>query len=288
MRLLLLPNLRSPDARAFALSLRARFAGRHKVLFPPDEAMKLGLPPAEVLREEASRPESAREEGASGAARPGEPLIDFALPLGGDGTILRRVPLLARLGAPVLAVNFGQVGYLCSCDPAHFEEYFARALAGRARARERLLLAGQTSGGGSFLALNEAVVRREGIARALKMTLTVGGRRIYRSAADGILAATPTGSTAYNRSAGGPLLLPESRLLTLTPLSPVSPDARALVTESGIGEITLDFLLEDDAGGDLLLTADGCRALPLGQRATVTLRAARETLTLFERDARET
>lgn len=150
--------------------------------------------------------------------------LDFAISLGGDGTMLRTVDLVGGEGVPVLGVNVGQLGFLSEIDPAQLEPALERVLAGDYQVSERMVLSvvvGSTGpAAGTWLALNEAVLEKVSSGHLVRLAVSINGRFFTTYAADGIIVATPTGSTAYNFSARGPIVSPSHRCLLLTPVSP--------------------------------------------------------------------
>jgi NAD+ kinase len=167
--------------------------------------------------------------------------VDLAVSLGGDGTFLRMIPLAHASGVPILGVNFGHLGYLLQVEPPDVETALSRALSGDVVLEERCALI-VTSDGGQipvdeldpsvllaegaegkvrhWLALNEVVVERTYPGHTVRFTTAIDGQPFLNYVADGVLIATPTGSTAYNLSAGGPVLSPTLRSLVVTPIAP--------------------------------------------------------------------
>ncbi|MDA3040117.1 MAG: NAD(+)/NADH kinase [Actinomycetota bacterium] len=162
------------------------------------------------------------------------PGLDLCVSLGGDGTMLRAVQLTAEAEVPVLGVNAGQLGYLTEVDPGHLEETLDAWLAGRARVQERMLLEIDVhpSPGEPLireLALNEVVVVAATNTRSVTIDAAISGRHFTRYMADGVIVATPTGSTAYSLSAGGPIVEPDFEALLVTPVAPHMVFDRSLV-----------------------------------------------------------
>jgi NAD+ kinase len=152
--------------------------------------------------------------------------LDLAVSLGGDGTMLRTVDLVADDDVPVLGVNLGNLGYLTEVEPAHLEEALARFLAGEheLERRMRMAVSVETADGGSVTAgvrpaLNEAVLGKTPTGQMTRVLVIVDGEVFTTYSADGIIVATPTGSTAYAWSAGGPLVDPSHEALLLTPVA---------------------------------------------------------------------
>jgi NAD+ kinase len=156
--------------------------------------------------------------------------VDLAVSLGGDGTMLRTVALAGPNGIPVLGVNLGRLGYLTEVEPHGLEGALARFLAGDYAVEERMTMevgvergapAPAGAGPGSALVvLNEAVVEKTEPGHTIRVAASIAGRPFVTYAADGLLVATATGSTAYNLSAHGPILSPGLRAMVLTPVSP--------------------------------------------------------------------
>jgi len=164
---------------------------------------------------------------------------DLAVSLGGDGTMLRTVALAASRGVPVLGVNVGHLGYLTEVEPSGLEEGLGRFLAGDYQVEERLTLQalleqGQPGARPALrqrLVINDAAIERTEPGHTIRVAASIAGRHFVTYAADGLLVATPTGSTAYNLSVRGPILSPGLRALVLVPLAPHMLFDRALVLE---------------------------------------------------------
>jgi len=161
--------------------------------------------------------------------------VEFAVSLGGDGTMLRTVELVLASRVPVLGVNLGRMGYLTAVEPAGIEQAFERMLAGDYLVEERMALEVELTGSveGRFMALNDAISRRPDPGTRSEWLLRSPVARFSTYVADGILVSTPTGSTAYNLSARGPVVSPRLRAMVLTPVSPHMPFDRSLVLEPG-------------------------------------------------------
>ena len=168
--------------------------------------------------------------------------LDLAVTLGGDGTILRAVNLVSRAGVPLLGVNLGRLGYLADIEPEGLTEALERVLAGDFAIEERMMLsvvirrAGEPETAPSpdrdMWALNEAVIERPAPGHTVHVAVQVEGRFWTTYAADGLIVATPTGSTAYAFSAGGPIVSPNVRALLMTPVSAHTSFDRSLVVDA--------------------------------------------------------
>ncbi len=161
--------------------------------------------------------------------------LDLAVSLGGDGTMLRTVDLVAGAGVPIIGVNVGQMGYLTDIEPAGTRAAVERFLSGERTIEERMLLTvgvehvdGRRA---EHLAFNEAVLEKTPMGHTVRLAVEVDGEFFTTYAADGLIVATPTGSTAYAFSARGPIVAPTHRALLLTPVSPHMLFDRTLVLE---------------------------------------------------------
>ena len=149
--------------------------------------------------------------------------LDLAVSLGGDGTMLRTVDLVADDGVPVLGVNLGHLGYLTEVEPSQLDTALTRFFAGELTIETRLRMAVDVRSSdvapGARPALNEAVLSKTPTGQMARVLVTVDGEPFTTYAADGVIVATPTGSTAYAWSAGGPLVDPSHEALLLTPVA---------------------------------------------------------------------
>jgi NAD+ kinase len=156
--------------------------------------------------------------------------LDLAISLGGDGTMLRTVDLVAAEGVPVLGVNCGQLGYLAHVEPSDMQHALERCLAGDYEIEERMMLDVQVEHTGvRALALNEAVIEKTPMGHTVRLSVSINDDFWTTYAADGLIVATPTGSTAYSLSARGPIVAPDLRALVLTPVSPHQLFDRAMI-----------------------------------------------------------
>ncbi|WP_419917829.1 NAD(+)/NADH kinase [Candidatus Poriferisocius sp.] len=177
-------------------------------------------------------PSSAGAAGRADLARPDDRIgreLDLAVSLGGDGSMLRAVTAVADHGVPVLGVNYGSLGYLTAIQPQAALGAVARFLAGEYRIEERIRLRCHLGDGQVVSALNEAIVEKVDSGRTVNLAVHIDGEFFTSYAADGLIAATPTGSTAYSLSAGGPILAPTMHAVILTPVAPHMLFDRSLV-----------------------------------------------------------
>jgi NAD+ kinase len=251
------------ENRRTAADVAARLAGadvRLRVLGEEWAEVDDGhLPPALAPRVVDGRPGCA--DGA-----------EVVLVLGGDGTLLRAAEMARPVGVPLLGVNLGRVGFLAETDLAELDGALDAVIAGRYAVEERMTLDALARRNGDVLArtwaLNEAVVEKASRERILEVVLEVDGRPVSAFGCDGVLCATPTGSTAYAFSAGGPLVWPQVEALLLVPSN-----AHALFARPMVISPESEVAIEIDAGGPpALLDCDGRRLVPLppGARVEIT------------------
>jgi len=209
-------------------------------------------------------------------------VIDLAVVLGGDGTMLRASRLVADQGRPVLGINLGQLGFLTGFAPETATEHLEAALGGRLARTQRMRLAVtfKRSGAAPIVryALNDAVVHQGAMARLVEIEAFIDDElvSIYRS--DGLIIATPTGSTAYNMAAGGPIVVPGQNAMTLTPICAHSLTNRPLIVSASS---TIRLTLGADVRG-VLLTVDAQWAHSFMSGDVVEMTAAAAPLVMFK------
>ena len=205
--------------------------------------------------------------------------IEALLTLGGDGTLLRGARLLGGREIPVLGVNLGRLGFLTACRGEDLEDALRRLVAGDYSADARMALEAFPTAGGdrpSWYALNDVVMHKGGKARVMRLSLEVDGEVIASFASDGIVLSTPTGSTAYSLSAGGPIVVPSHDSILVTPISAHALAIRPLVLAP---EATV-IVHADDEEGDALVTVDGQVGTTLGGSESLTVRKAGRSVLL--------
>lgn len=212
------------------------------------------------------------------------PELNACLSLGGDGTMLRATALVADHGVPILGVNAGHLGYLAEVDPDQLVAALGWWRNGELRAERRMMVEATVEPGGELVgrALNEAVVDRSESGRAVEVAVEINGREFITFLADGLIVATPTGSTAYSLSAGGPIVEPDFRTLLLTPIAAhtvfnrpmvLAPDSEIRLTIVGhrSGVVSLDGAsVRELRPGEAVV----CRASPV--EATFLVRGDRD------------
>lgn len=170
---------------------------------------------------------------------------DCALVLGGDGTLLRVARETAKKGIPVLGINLGTLGFLAEVEINRMDEAITKLMAGEYTTEERMMLEGSviheeiTKGFSS--ALNDITINRSGSLQIIRFSIYVNDKFLCKMNADGIILSTPTGSTGYNMSAGGPIAAPGAELLILTPICAHTLNARSIILRSeDVVEIVID------------------------------------------------
>ena len=201
--------------------------------------------------------------------------FDLLIAVGGDGTMLRAGHLCAPCGVPILGVNLGRLGFLIQVQQNEWRDMLGRLFSGEAWIENRMMLrvehlrAGELIG--SWQALNEAVVGRGQYLRPVKLAASADGHLLTTYISDGLIAATPTGSTAYALAAGGPILPPELRNILIVPIAPHLSVDRAVVLAEG-SSISIDVKSEN-----AVLSVDGAIPTGLAEDDRVNVHAAEYT-----------
>jgi NAD+ kinase len=198
--------------------------------------------------------------------------FDMLIAVGGDGSLLRAGHLCAPSGVPILGVNLGRLGFLMQIERHEWREYFEKLLNGEAWIENRMMLRAEHMRAGESLgssnALNEVVVARGQTLHPVRLTVSVDGRRLTSYVADGLIAATATGSTAYALAAGGPILPPELRNILLVPIAAHLSVDRAVVLSEGS---SVSIVVK---GENSVLSVDGQPPTPLTEDDHVNVTAA--------------
>ena len=205
---------------------------------------------------------------------------ELVVSLGGDGTMLRAARLAHSLDAPLLGVNLGHLGYLSEVDPPKARDALDRIIAGSFEIEERVMLrcdARTGDGAVSFVGLNEVLVERSGHHRLVRLSVKIGGESLAAFNADGVIVATPTGSTAYALSAGGPIVSPQAECLILVPVSAHMIFSRPFVLSA---DETVEITVEGERS-EASLSLDGADGCLVGPGSPVTVRRDRRPLRLI-------
>ncbi len=193
---------------------------------------------------------------------------DLYIVLGGDGSIMRASHSAARYGIPILSINLGRIGYMAELekDELHLIESF---FSGDYHIEERMMLSVTTPDGAENIALNDAVLSNGRVSKMVSFSLYSNGQFLSNYTADGVIVATPTGSTAYSMAAGGPVVDPAVECLIATPVCPHSLNNRPVIF-SGNTELTVKN--ETDRDIPMFITVDGGDNLEIGYGESVSIK----------------
>ncbi len=206
---------------------------------------------------------------------------DLVVALGGDGTILRVARAVAEYNVPVLGVNLGGLGFLTEVTMEELYKTLTKIVSGKVTTEKRMMLKAEIWRGGhkrgEYLALNDVVVNMSREARVISLDLEVDNKLVANYIADGLIIATPTGSTAYNLSAGGPIVYPDMKVLVIAPICPHMLTLRPLIVPAR-KTVTVTLKSDHKEGN---LTMDGQVAVKVRANDTIRIRAAEEELHLI-------
>ena len=210
---------------------------------------------------------------------------ECVLVFGGDGTLLKAVRDLRGYGLPFLGVNMGTLGYLAEVDREHVEDALKQLIEGAVSTERRMMLLGQVIRGGRVIyedvALNDIVIGSRGLT-VMHFKAYVNGEYLTTYQADGMVVASPTGSTAYNLSAGGPVVHPQASLLVLTPVSPHTLISRSIVLESS-SVVELEIIPHPSRrNADSLVSLDGNEAMSLQPGYHIRICKSQETTSIIK------
>ena len=221
----------------------------------------------EERRIEVRRADGTNTEDESAAVAFAQDL-DLVVAVGGDGTLLRAAHLASRSDVPILGVKVGRMGFLTEVEPEYAGELLERIVEGRARIEERLAMIADLREDVSPAqwALNEVIVEKTARHRLIRLAVYVDETYVTTFSADGVITATPTGSTAYSFSAGGPIVTPSVPCIVVTPIAPHMVFDRSLVLDAN-ERVTIEVLGDEAA----VVSADGRASLevPVGSRVRI-------------------
>ncbi len=203
---------------------------------------------------------------------------EFILSLGGDGTMLRAAQVAMGTDIPLVGINLGRLGYLTQVEPDKIENYFVKLLKQDFAIDPKMTLEVEANGK-KFFCLNEVTIEKATPGHTVSIYLEIAGSRFVSYRGDGILIATPTGSTAYNLSLGGPILSPSLDAITLTPIAPHTLFDRSLVLSS---DERIDVILEEDS--QAVLVGDGNHISFLSSGDKVLVRAGENKVNIVRFD----
>lgn len=216
------------------------------------------------------------------AGRPDLEGADMVVCLGGDGTVLYAARMAAPLGIPVLPVNLGSLGFMAWVRRGEWYERFDAAVAGRLPLSRRMMLDVEVVRDGTvvgrFPAMNDGVVSGAGPARIISLSISVSGSSLGTYRSDGVIVATPTGSTAYSLAAGGPILDPDMDAMVFNPICPHTLSNRPLVLP---GDESVEAYVERGQREQTVLTVDGQDFLPLEEGDRVRFRKGPDRAFLY-------
>ncbi len=200
---------------------------------------------------------------------------DCIIVLGGDGTLVRAARDMAKVGIPLIGVNLGTLGYLCELDMSTVFSAIDELFDEKYEVEKRMLIEGRVSNQDGFTestaALNDIVIHRSGSAQLVNLILSVNGEYLTTYTADGMIISTPTGSTGYSMSAGGPIVDPKTELLLITPINPQSFTTRSIVVGA---DAKIEVMLsprrpEKDEEASVAFDGDHFESLHVGDRIWV-------------------
>lgn len=261
----IVPHLGKPEVAPSTKELVEWLTDREvKVRIPHSDAFALGEEELSCADEEIAQAE-------------------LVVALGGDGTILRTARLLKGAQVPILGVNLGKFGFLSEVQAKDLYPALDQVIKGKYELDKRMMIEGEVFRQGKpaqkIVALNEIIIERGSGHRLLKLSVTISGSFFNTYAADGLIFATPTGSTAYSLSAGGPIVAPQNRLILMTPVCPHGLFNRTLIlSESDEVEVSCP----DGSETKVTVSADGVVFLKDQFFETIQLKASKSTVSLVK------
>jgi len=244
-------------------------------VFETHTAALVGLPPG--------RPTSSQDELPK--------VCDLVVVLGGDGTLLGMAGRIAEAGTnvPILGVNFGSLGFLTEITLPELHESLESVLVGEAKIDERMMLRARTLRDGAIyadrLVVNDVVITKAALSRIIDLSVFVGQQLVMRVRADGLIIATPTGSSAYNLAAGGPIVHPSVDALLLTPIAPHMLTNRPVVLTAS-SEVRVEPVMNGANTDEVYVTFDGQSGHPLLADDVIEIRRAERPLRLVRASKR--
>ena len=236
------------------------------VLWAKNNDIKLFLPDSLEHLEVASNHSNFYDSSAP-------PNVDFLLCLGGDGTLIAGVRIFSNPAVPVLGVHIGGLGFLAQITPKELTEKLDMIKDGQSTTQERLVLDAQISDSSkSHFAINDFVVQNETSYRVTSLSLYIDHKHVSDYKSDGIIISTPTGSTAYSLSSGGPIVQPDVFSIIVTPIAPHSLTSRPLVLPA---DVDIEFRFNGDSERKLKLISDGQNIENFTNNSTVKISQAK-------------
>ena len=266
MKIGIIPNLGKAECDGVVKNLCALLSGKAEILLT-DEVFYL---PAEKAEKNRKYLESVAESYGAKVMKLKEffDIADVVVVTGGDGSLLRAAPGAAMAGKPLLGINLGRVGYLASAEKGSLEKVAEQLLSGDYTINEHLMLS-TVCDGKTVLALNDVVISRSEMGRILEFSLYVDDEYVDTYTADGMVIATPTGSTAYSLSAGGPVAYPYMDMLIITPICAHGLSSRPIVVPA---DKKITVKLGNKYNYRALVSADGHIIKKLTTNGTITVK----------------
>ncbi len=213
--------------------------------------------------------------------------IDFVFSLGGDGTVLYTARVVESSGIPILALNLGKFGFITEISKHEWKSVFEKFQKNELSLSRRIMLKVVVERQGkkiaTFKGLNDAVISCEGISTIVKLNLMINNTQLGEYRADGVIIATPTGSTAYSVSAGGPVLDPEMEAIIVNPICPFTLSNRPIVVS---GDEVITILVEQDQRVGIILSIDGQDSFPLIPHDRIIIEKSHSKTLLVRSDVR--
>ena len=208
--------------------------------------------------------------------------IDCVLVLGGDGTLIRASRELHSYDIPLLGINMGTLGYLAEVELESLEKSLDKLFLDEVHREDRMMLRGYLNGKFEDVALNDIVLTRKGTLRVIRFNIYVNGELLNAYQADGVIISTPTGSTAYNLSAGGPIVAPTAAMFVVTPICSHALNTSSIVL-SAEDEIVLELSLGRDGNiEEAALSFDGERNIDVHTGDRITIKKAKDKTELLK------
>ena len=206
---------------------------------------------------------------------------DVIVTIGGDGSILHSAMVSLPYGKPILGINVGRCGFLATCEPEHMEAVLEKVICGEYQLDSRALLRVQVQENDKtegYYALNDVIIRNGRVQHAIDIAITCDGMPVQNYRGDGVIVATPTGSTAYSMSAGGPILDARLDALVMTPICPHSLQSSAMVFSA---DRSLTVLLDSTYPEEVLVTCDGRTSFAVGTGARIIVTLSEKHIDLI-------
>lgn len=233
MNIVIFPHTHKKESKKLAIGIQEYLTARGANVFAEDEV--------------------AEEIGANPLLSTNEDEIDFLVSMGGDGTILGLFHKYSHLNAAMIGINLGHLGFMADIPHSEIYPSLQDLILGNYYIDERITLGGELATGHQLLAVNDMVIHRGKNASLVEMAIFVDGRYLNTFVADGLIIATPNGSTAYSLAAGGPIITPDIDALVITPISPHTISNRPIVMRTD-QEIQIQYLSQYEP---LEVSADG-------------------------------